>query len=197
MIIKTDRYRHRYTVGEMYRVLLAVLPSIGILKRNRKDEIVDAQFVERLMLAVTEVNGCAVCSYAHAKMALEGGFSEEEVAAFLGGSDTFVKAEEATAILFAQSYADAAGVLDEEQYARVVAEYGEEKSEVILAAIRGMMGGNVIGLPYSALQSRFKAKVRYTNSSLFYEIGMSLAPLLLIPVALLHHLVRRIVSLFH
>ena len=116
MIIKTDRYRHRYTVGEMYRVLLAVLPSIGILKRNRKDEIVDAQFIERLMLAVTEVNGCAVCSYAHAKM---------------------------------------------------------------------------------ALQSRFKAKVRYTNSSLFYEIGMSLAPLLLIPVALLHHLLRRIVSLFH
>ena len=116
MIIKTARYRHRYTVGEMYRVLLAVLPSIGILKRNRKDEIVDAQFIERLMLAVTEVNGCAVCSYAHAKM---------------------------------------------------------------------------------ALQSRFKAKVRYTNSSLFYEIGMSLAPLLLIPVALLHHLLRRIVSLFH
>ena len=79
----------------------------------------------------------------------------------------------------------------------MVAEYGKERSEVILAAIRAMMGGNVIGLPYSALQSRFKAKVRYTNSSLFYEIGMSLAPLLLIPVALLHHLLRRIVSLFH
>ena len=29
MIIKTDRYRHRYTVGEMYRVLLAVISSIG------------------------------------------------------------------------------------------------------------------------------------------------------------------------
>ena len=197
MIIKTDRYRHRYTVGEMYRVLLAVISSIGILKRNRKDEIVDAQFIERLMLAVTEVNGCALCSYAHAKMALEGGFSEEEVASFLSGSDTFVKAEEATAILFAQSYADSAGVLDEEQYERVVAEYGKERSEVILAAIRAMMGGNVIGLPYSALQSRFKAKVRYANSSLLYEVGMSLAPLVLIPVALMHHLAGWIVSLFH
>lgn len=197
MMIQTDRYRRRYTAGEMYRILLAVIPSIGILKRNREDAAVGEQFIERLMLTVTEVNGCALCSYAHAKMALESGFGKEEVESFLSGSDAFVRGEEATAILFAQSYADSGGVLDERHYARVVQEYGKKKSEVILAAIRVMMGGNVIGLPYSALLSRIKRGVRYTNSSLLYEVAMILAPLALVPLALLHHLGRRIGLLPH
>ncbi len=188
MLIKTDRYRHRYTAFEMYRVFLDALASIAIIKRNRQTHIVDEAFVERLMLAVTEVNGCALCSYAHAKMALEIGFSEEEVSAFFAGSDAFVTPREAKAILFAQHYADVQGQIDPKEYERLVAEYGEE-AVVILAAIRVMMAGNVIGLPYSAIQSRFKG-VRYTNSSIFYEIGMALAPLILIPLALLHHLGR-------
>lgn len=189
MIIKTDRYRHRYTLIEMYRVFLVAIPSIRILKRNRAKSLVDEAFVERLMLAVTEVNGCSLCSYAHAKMALESGFSEEEVSAFFVGSDAFVTPFEATAILFAQHYADVQGTVDPKQYGRVVSEYGSEVAAVILAAIRVMMAGNVIGLPYSALQSRFKG-TRYTNSNLLYEMGMGVAPLLLIPLALLHHAVH-------
>jgi AhpD family alkylhydroperoxidase len=196
MMIQTDRYRHRYTVAEMYRILLDVLPSIGILRRNHQDEGVDAHFIERLMLAVTEVNGCALCSYAHAKMALESGFSAEEVTSFLAGNDAFVVPTEATAILFAQRYADVQGRVDEEEFQRVVSEYGAEAAKIILAAIRVMMGGNVIGLPYSALQSRLRG-VRYANSTLLYEIGMSLAPLVLVPVALLHHLGRRLGLLAH
>lgn len=193
MIIKTDRYRHRYTLAEVYRVLLEAIPSIKILKRVKKDQSFDEAFIERLMLAVTEVNGCSLCSYAHAKMALESGFSEEEVSAFFSGSDTFVTPGEAKAILFAQHYADVQGKVDPEEYERLVAEYGEEAATVILAAIRGMMAGNVIGLPYSAIQSRFKG-VRYTNSNIFYEIGMSVGSILIIPIVLLHHGVRRIIG---
>ena len=126
MIIKTDRYRHRYTLCEVYRVLLEAIPSIKILKRVKKDQSFDEAFIERLMLAVTEVNGCSLCSYAHAKMALESGFSEEEVSAFFSGSDTFVTPGEAKAILFAQHYADVQGKVEPEEYERLVAEYGEE-----------------------------------------------------------------------
>lgn len=191
MIIKTDRYRHRYTLSEVYRVLLAAIPSIRVLKRNRAEPLIEEAFIERLMLAVTEVNGCALCSYAHAKMALESGFSEEEVSAFFSGSDAFVTAGEAKAILFAQHYADVQGKVEPEEGERLVADYGEEEAAVIFAAIRVMMAGNVIGLPYSAIQSRFKG-VRYTNSNIFYEIGMSVGSILLIPIVLLHSLGRSI-----
>ncbi|WP_256205872.1 carboxymuconolactone decarboxylase family protein [Carnobacterium iners] len=35
--------------------------------------------MERIMLAVTQVNGCSVCSYTHTKMALEVGMKSEKI----------------------------------------------------------------------------------------------------------------------
>jgi AhpD family alkylhydroperoxidase len=39
------------------------------------------------MLAVTEVNGCEMCSYAHTKMALEAGLSNDEIQQMLAGDN--------------------------------------------------------------------------------------------------------------
>ncbi len=189
-MLDVNAYKHRYNLKEMYKTFLNMFISIPILKRNRREEIVDEAFVERIMLAVTEVNGCVICSYAHTKMALESGFSIEEVESFFNGSDTYIQPEESLGILFAQNYADNQGNYSEEGYQSLVDYYGEDKSRVILAAARGMMAGNVIGLPISALQSRFKRK-KYSNSNLFYEIGMLLAPLFLIPVSGIHSLFKR------
>jgi AhpD family alkylhydroperoxidase len=191
MVINTNRYRYRYSMAEMYRALKLVYPSIAQIRRNKKTQIIDEDFVERLMLAVTEVNGCSVCSYAHTKMALESGFTEEEIDSFLTGSEAYVKPEEAKAILFAQSYADAHGVFASESYESLVETYGRQKSEVILAATRVMMVGNILGLPMSAFLSRMKGKP-YENSSLFYELFMILVPLILFPLSALAVLFRKL-----
>ena len=45
----------------------------------KKERQLSEHFIERIMLAVTEVNGCAVWSYAHTKMALEAGMTNEEI----------------------------------------------------------------------------------------------------------------------
>ena len=90
----------------MYCALVAVPRAILKLRRNRKTKLVDSKFIERLQLAVTEVNGCAACSYQHTKMALQQGMSNEEISSFLSGGDNFIKAEEAKTIMFAQHYAD-------------------------------------------------------------------------------------------
>ncbi len=190
MVINTNRYRYRYSVSEMFHALRLVYSSGAMLRKNKKEHIISEEFVERLMLAVTEVNGCSVCSYAHTKMALESGFSEEEIESFLTGSETYVQPEEAKAILFAQSYADAHGILSEDSYASLVETYGEKKSKVILAAIRVMMVGNILGLPMSAFYSRVKGK-RYENSSLAYELLMLLIPILLFPLSALSLLFKR------
>ena len=49
------------------------------LKKEAAAGVLDQAFKERIMLAVTEVNGCAMCSYAHTQMALEAGLSSEDV----------------------------------------------------------------------------------------------------------------------
>ena len=191
MVINTDRYRYRYSLSEMYDAIRRVYQAGAVLAANRSDQTISQEFVERIMLAVTEVNGCSVCSYAHTKMALESGFSEEEIDSFLSGSDAYVVPEEARAILFAQSFADAHGQLDDASYRALVEEYGEDASEVILAAARVMTVGNILGLPLSGFWSRLKGKP-YENSSLSYELLMILAPILLFPVSALEMVFRKI-----
>ena len=191
MIISTNRYRYRYSLSEMYDAIRRVYRAGTVLAENRKSQKISEEFIERIMLAVTEVNGCSVCSYAHTKMALESGFSEEEIDSFLSGSDAYVVPEEAKAILFAQNFADAHGQLDEASYQALVDEYGSAESEVILAAARVMTMGNILGLPLSGFWSRIKGKP-YENSSVSYELLMILAPIVLFPVSALELLFRKI-----
>jgi len=191
MIISTNRYRYRYSLSEMYDAIRRVYRAGAVLAENRKSQKISEEFIERIMLAVTEVNGCSVCSYAHTKMALESGFSEEEIDSFLSGSDAYVVPEEAKAILFAQNFADAHGQLDEASCQALVDEYGSAESEVILAAARVMTMGNILGLPLSGFWSRIKGKP-YENSSVSYELLMILAPIVLFPVSALELLFRKI-----
>ena len=137
---------------------------------NQKRELVDPKFLRRLQLAVTEVNGCAACSYQHTKLALREGMSNEEILSFLSGGDTFIKPEEAKAILFAQHFAESRGYPKQYAYASIVEEYGAEQARIILSAVQVMIAGNMYGIPYSAFQSRLKG-TPFKGSSLFYELG--------------------------
>lgn len=185
--MKTDSHIQYYSLKEYYKALLVLYKSIPKLRNNRKEKLISQQFIERIMLAVTEVNGCAVCSYAHTKMALKEGFTPEEVESFLAGSDAFVVPEEAKGILFAQHYASEKGKYDTEAFDSVVEEYGKEKADVIMAAIRMITVGNISGIPLSAFLSRIKGKP-YNHSSIGYEVGMILSTIILIPITAIHSL---------
>ncbi len=104
------------------------------------------------MLAVTEVNGCEVCSYYHTKEALKAGLSEDEISSMLTGSTENIHKDEAIAIFFAQHYAETAGHPDKEAYRRLIQNYGQTKGEGILAIIRMIMMGNAYGIAYGAFK---------------------------------------------
>lgn len=182
-------YKKKVTLSDLYHSLLFATPSSFIFIRNKKIKTVNEQFLERLQLAVTEVSACAVCSYAHTKMALDLGLSNEEITAFLSGNNIFQKENEAKAILFAQHYAETRGKGTKTSYEKIVQEYGEEKSRIILAAIQLMLMGNMIGLPMSALRAR-KSGNPYKDSSLGYELGMLFATLLMLPLVFTHSFLR-------
>jgi len=187
-------FKNKFTLKEMYRSVVYLPKAVVKMIGNSKSHLVDHDFAKRLQLAVTEVNGCSICSYGHTKMALRQGMSGEEISSFLSGGSDFIKPEEAKAIMFAQHYADTRGYPKKYTYDAVVKEYGEKKALVILSVIQTMTIGNMYGIPFSAFQSRLKGKP-YKNSSLFFELGMLIAGVFLFPIAIVHGLLRGLCGL--
>lgn len=188
------QFKRKFTIRELYSALIFFPRAISKLSGNNKSKLVDANFVERLQLAVTEVNGCAVCSYQHTKMALRQGMSREEISSFLSGDGNFIRPEEAKAIMFAQHFADSKGFPKKYAFDSIEKEYGKEKAAIILAACQVIIVGNMYGIPYSALLSRLKGKP-YKDSNLFYELGMLIAGTICLPIALIHSFLRALIGL--
>lgn len=187
-------YKRKFSLGEMYKSFIVTPSAMADMIKNNRKKIVDKDFIERLQLAVTEVNGCAACSYAHTYMALKQGMSSEEIYSFLSGDESFITKDEAKAIIFAQHFADARGLPKKETYNEIIKEYGAEKAKIILSASQLMIAGNMYGIPYSAFQSRLKGKP-YKDSSILYELGMQIGGLLILPIALVHGFLRRIMGI--
>ncbi len=184
---KDAAYKRKFSFKELYLSFLYVPRAIAKLRKNKKNNIISQQFIERMQLAVTEVNGCAACSYAHTNFALREGMSNEEISSFLSGGVDYIKPEEAKAIIFAQHFADSRGYPEKEAYEAIVKEYGKEKAQIILSAVQMMITGNMFGIPLSAYQSRRRGKP-FKESTLGYELGMMIGGILVLPIALLHAL---------
>lgn len=187
-------YKRTFTLIELYGALIFLPRAILKLIGNNKSNLLDKRFIERLYLAVTEVNGCAACSYQHTKMALQQGMSNAEIFSFLKGEDSFIKAEEAKAITFAQHFADSKGFPNQYAFDSIIKEYGEKEAIIILSACQIMIVGNMYGIPLSALQSRLKGKP-YEKSTIFYELGMLIAGAFCFPIAIIHGILRALLGL--
>lgn len=188
-----QEFKRKFSFSELYNALTHVPGAVRKLKKNNKTQQLDKQFVERLQLAVTEVNGCPACSYQHTKMALKQGMSNEEISSFLSGNEEFIRPEEAKAILFAQHFADSRAFPKKYTFDAIAEEYGQEKALVILSACQMMITGNIYGIPYSAFQSRLKGK-KYKDSSLIFELGMLFGGILILPIALTHGILRSLIT---
>lgn len=193
-VVQRNEFKRRFNLWELYRSFVFVPRAMFKLRRNRKSKLVDNHFVERLQLAVTEVNGCAACSYQHTKMALEQGMSNDEIISFLSGGSDFTKSEEAKAIMFAQHFADSRGYPKQYAYDSIAEEYGKKEAAIILSATQIMIAGNMYGIPFSAFLSRLQGKP-YKDSGLFYELGMLIVGILCLPIALIHGLLRGLIGL--
>lgn len=193
-VIQRDEFKQKYSLWELYRSFVFVPRAMSKLIGNNKTKLVDTQFVERLQLAVTEVNGCGACSYQHTQMALKLGMGNEEINSFLSGGSNFTKPEEAKAILFAQHFADSRGFPKKYAYDSIVEEYGKKEARIILSASQMMTAGNMYGIPFSAFLSRLQGKP-YKDSSLFYELGMLIVGFFCLPIAIVHGFLRGLLGL--
>lgn len=125
--------------------LKAILAQRDQMKPLMGSGSLDAAFRERLMLAVTAVNGCRYCSYAHARLALAGGIDPGEVQALQDGVLENSPEEELPALLYAQHWAEAGGRVDPVARERLIETYDPETVKAIELALRTIQMGNLLG----------------------------------------------------
>ena len=175
--------KKHYSVREIYRITELAARTVMAGGHTRCDR----RASERIMLAVTEVNGCALCSYGHTRLALDMGLSDTEVRALLGGVTKDVPADQLAGVAYGQHYADSRGHPDPDAWASLVGRYGEDRAHCVLQAVRMIMWGNATGIPLSSLRARLRGAPD-PASSVFYEIGTTLGAAMITPVALTHAL---------
>lgn len=184
-------YKQIYRFPEGYRILADALRTLPNLMRARRLGLIEPAFFERIMLAVTEVNGCEVCTTGHTKMAVDAGLQLGEIKTLLTGDLSGVPDEEKNALDFARLYAQNRGKSSADAFVRLVGRYGHNRATGILGAVRMIMAGNAYGIPLSALKSRFKGQPVVRDGLGFaYEVGMLLSLIVLIPAAAVHALWR-------
>lgn len=180
-----SRGKKLYSIPETYRIIVNAMCSIPGLKRARRSGEMTMPFMERVMLAVTEVNGCALCSYYHTRVALENGMNAEEIKGMLGGEFADVPEAELPAVLFAQHYADTRGNPSKQAWERLLAVYGETGAYGVLAATRMIMMGNAFGIVWGSFFNRFRGKAD-PRSNLGYELAQLVCTVPLVLAGMIH-----------
>ncbi len=177
--------KRTFTLPAFVSALQDIFGHLDDLRGAASAGRIDQAFAEKIMLAVTRVNGCRWCSYGHSKAALAAGVSPAELHALLQQADLgFFPEREAVALTFAQHYAESADQPDPAAVQRLVAYYGPLVARDILAYIRMITFGNLYGNTFDALFSRLRgAPAR--DSRLLDELVIVLLPVAILVLPLL------------
>ncbi len=141
------RFRRRYytRLSAFWQDLREMLARRGQIRAAMREHI-SLPFRERLMLVVTEVNGCRYCSYFHAQVALTSGIAETELRDLLAGSiPTQAPTDELPALVYAQHWAERDGRPEPEAERRLREVYGDARADAIHIVLRMIRIGNLLG----------------------------------------------------
>jgi len=175
-----------FTVSEQLKNIYYGAKGFVLLKTSKKYRLMNKKFKERIMLAITEVNGCTMCSFVHTKIALSSGMSNESIQALLNGDTTNVPIDEAVAVLFGQHFASSMEHPDEDAITRLVTEYGFQKAELVLAACNMITMTNGMGTSLDYLAHRLQFK-RNKQSRIVSELLNPLLTMILFPMFVLYY----------
>ncbi len=166
--------RRTFTFSRFVASLRDIFAHMDDFRQAVRGGRVSRAFAEKIMLAVTQVNGCRYCNYGHTRAALAAGISEEELQRLLAQDIGTFPEEEAVALTFAQHYAESEDNPDPAAWQRLVDYYGPETARDIMAYIRMITFGNLLGNTFDAFFSRLTGHPAQT-STFWDELGVLLA----------------------
>jgi len=161
--------KRSFTFKTFTRDFFRMMKRNSDIRDTMKSERVSRQFRQRIMLAVTAVNGCRYCEWGHTKSALNEGCSEEEIQQIMTHDFGSCDSDEVVGLAYAQHYAETEENPSEDAWKRLVEFYGEEKANDIQIIIEMITMGNLLGNTLDAFESRFKG-LPPENGSLLFEL---------------------------
>jgi AhpD family alkylhydroperoxidase len=145
-----------YTPRTFLRDLYGILQSLSSIMETARSRRMSRAFVEKIMLVVTQVNGCRYCEYGHTKMALRSGVRLDEIEKLSSLEFKDFQPEQIPALEFARHYAECSGKPSANALKSLEDCYGEETSQDILNYIRMITLGNLSGNAADAFISRLR-----------------------------------------
>jgi AhpD family alkylhydroperoxidase len=142
---KTFKKRHFKNILQAIKEAARLFKTRSTFRAANHSGKISKQFRARLRLAVTEVNRCRYCSYAHTKIALQSGLTQSEIQGILKHNVQGSPEEEMQAILYAQHWAENDGQPDAEVRKSLVKRYGSGKTETIEKVLATMRMANLMG----------------------------------------------------
>jgi AhpD family alkylhydroperoxidase len=131
---------------EFLRDVRFLISNRSLVKAAMQSGAISFGFRERLMMVVTEVNGCRYCSWYHSSQSIKAGLSEDELSVLLAGQiPGGAPAEEIPALAYAQHWAQANAKPDPDAVRRLAGIYSEERASMINAILRMIRLGNLMG----------------------------------------------------
>jgi len=124
------------------------------LREIKAKGLLSPGFRERLMLAVSAVEGCRYCSYFHAKQALKNGITPEEINRLLSRTVDNCPEDETVAVMYAQHWAESNAHPAPEAVIKLKQTYGIEKTDAIHLMLRMIRLGNLLGNSWDYLLYR-------------------------------------------
>lgn len=145
---KPKEFQRRYYrgLGPLWADLKYLISRRRWIREAMRSDLISPAFRERLMLAVTEVNGCRYCRAFHIGQARENGISQEEINIYLLGTiPDEIPEDQKLAVCYARHWAENVQEADADYQMQVREWYGEESFQAISVILRMIWTANLLG----------------------------------------------------
>ena len=180
-----------FKIKEQVKIINNAAKGFILLKSSRKTKLMNKKLKERIMLAITEVNGCAMCSYIHTTIALKSGMTNEQIKLILDGDTSNIPVDEAVAVMFAQEYAYSRENPSIYSINRLIYDYGKEKSNLVMAACHMITMTNGMGISMHLFLNRIRFKPD-KRSNILLELIIPVMTMTLFPTLVVYNVFKKI-----
>jgi len=173
-----------------YHQALIVKAAIAFSENQylKREKLLNLKWKERIMLAVTEVNQCTMCSWMHTNIALKAGMKEDEIKNILSGSYDEIPNNELLSILYSQDYASNKETINKPYVEKLVEAYGVRRTRMIKNVISIITMTTSMGIAIGKLKATFTGK-HVKGSNIFSELFIPLSTMIIFPFIVLLGLV--------
>ncbi len=179
-------HQHSRQFGFFYHHVLMWRAAFAMRENAylKKFKAMNLPWRERIMLAVTQVNQCAMCSWMHTNIALGAGMKDEEIKTILQGDYSSIPNEELTSILYAQDYASRREKTNPDFVKKVITQYGKTKARAIDNVIASITMTNSMGIQMALFKDTLTFK-HQKGSNVLREFFVPLVTMIIFPILFL------------